>query len=317
MTKNFKFLLEEARELGLSLDILYPEKEVVEIRNSSRKIVVKEVFSFPNDPFSASAVLARNKEITYHFWKRENIPFPHSCYFKSLAEFPLESDSLNLRFPVVFKKSNGKKSIGIRTNITSFPELAKIVAKSDGSFIVQEMVFGKEYRLLIYKERLLGALELAPPQIIGNGIDTITTLIKHKNTHLQKKILLNEKVLQTLGKNGLSFDSTPGKSVLVLLQENSCLAEGGSSIDCTDIVHEKMLRLAIQAARAVNMRLAGIDVICENIAADPDTQKVSFLETNSFPSLSIHYDPTVGKPRRVIKDILEDIFFQLPKNIVS
>ena len=29
MTKNFKLLLEEARKIGLSTNIVYPEKEVV------------------------------------------------------------------------------------------------------------------------------------------------------------------------------------------------------------------------------------------------------------------------------------------------
>ena len=40
MTKNFKLLLEEAHALGLQVDIIYPEKEVVEIQNASKKIIV-------------------------------------------------------------------------------------------------------------------------------------------------------------------------------------------------------------------------------------------------------------------------------------
>lgn len=308
MTKNFKLLLEEARELGLTADVIYPEKEVVEIGNDSQKIIIKEVFSFADNPFSASAVLARNKEITYRLWERENIPFPRSRYFRNIASFSRDAADLNLKFPVIFKKSNGKKSIGIHTNIVSFQELAKIVGNSDGSFIVQEMAFGKEYRILVYKDRLLGALELVPPQIIGNGIDTIATLIHKKNRDLQEKILINEKVIQTLNKNNLSLDDVPEKDFCVSLQENSCLAEGGSSIDCTDVVHKDILRLVRKAAQAVNMKLAGVDLICEDISIDPAKQRVSFLETNSFPSLSIHYKPTIGKPRRVIKNILEDIF---------
>lgn len=308
MTKNFKLLLEEATAMGLTVNIVYPEKEVVEISEGSQKIIVKELFSFANDPSSASSVLAKNKEITYRFWERENIPFPRSRYFRNIASFPQDAADLNLKFPVVFKKSNGKKSIGIRTNIASFEELAKIVTDSDGGFIVQEMVFGKEYRILIYKDRLLGALELVPPQIVGNGVDTIATLIEKKNVDLQKKIILNGKVIQTLEKNSFSLETVPEKDVCISLQENSCLAEGGSSIDCTDIVHEDILELVKKSARVVNMQLAGVDLICEDISIDPRKQKVSFLETNSSPSLSIHYDPTVGKSRLVIKDILQDIF---------
>lgn len=312
MTKNFKLLLEEARALNLTTDIIYPEKEVVEISDDSQKIIVKEVFSFPDNPLSANTVLAKNKEITYRLWERRSIPFPRSRYFKNIFSFPHATADLHLKFPVVFKKSNGKKSIGIHTNIVSFHELEKVVARSEGSFIIQEMVFGKEYRVLVYKDRLLGALELVPPQIIGNGTDTIAALIQKKNIKLQKKIVINEKVIHTLKKNSLALDVVPEKGSCILLQENSCLAEGGSSIDCTDVIHADMLELAKKAARAVNMKLAGIDIICEDISIDPSKQKVSFLETNSFPDMSIHYEPTIGKPRRVIKDILEDVFAKQP-----
>lgn len=312
MTRNFRLLLEEAQNLGLSTNIVYPEKEVAEIWNGSRKIIVREAFIIANDPDSASISLAKNKEITHHLWEREHIPFPQSRYFKNIAAFPKTAADLDLKFPVVFKKSNGKKSLGVHTNILSFQELAKIVSDSDGSFIVQEMVFGKEYRLLIYKDRLLGALEMVPPQIIGDGIDSIARLIERKNVNLQKKVIINEKVLKTLEKKGLSLDTVPEEGLHILLQENSCLAEGGSSIDCTDIVHENILKLARTAAKAVNLKLTGLDLICEDISIDPHEQKFAFLEANSLPSLNIHYDPTVGKSRRVIKDILEDIFSKQP-----
>lgn len=308
MSKNFKLLLEEAHALGLSTDIIYPEKEVVEIGNASQKIIVKEVFSFPVDLFSASAVLAKNKEITYRLWERENIPISRGHYFKNIASFPKNAEDFDLKFPVILKKSNGKKSIGVRPNIASFSDLKKIVAESTGGFIVQEMAIGREYRLLIYKDRLLGALEHAPPMVVGDSESTIAELIEKRNLRFEKKIGTGEKVIQTLAKYDLTLDSIPKQGAPVTLLETCCLSEGATSTDCTDIVHEDMLRLALKAARAANMRLAGIDVICEDISIDPSKQSVSFLETNSFPSLSIHYTPMFGTSRHVIKDILEDIF---------
>jgi cyanophycin synthetase len=308
MTRNFRLLLEEARELGLQADTIYPEKEVAEISDGERKIIVREAFILSDDPSSASITLAKNKEITYHLWERDHVPFPRSYYFKNTSLFPKNAADLDLKFPVVYKKSNGKKSIGVHTNILSFEELSKIINESDGSFIIQEMVFGKEYRLLVFKGRLLGALEMVPPQIIGNGADSIGKLIEKKNSHLQKKIILNEKVAQTLKKNGFSLETIPEKDTCVLLQENSCLAEGGSSIDCTDIVHEDILKLTLTGAKAVNLQLAGLDLICEDISISPEKQKLAFLEANSLPSLDIHHLPTLGKPRRVIRDILKEIF---------
>lgn len=308
MTQNFKLLLRESDELGLMTNVIYPEREVVEIYDDSRKIIVKETFSLADDLSSASTSLSKNKEITHRLWTRDGIPFPKSRYFRKVSSFPREESSLNLRFPVIFKRSSGAKSIGVHSNISSFKELHRLVEASVGGFIVQEMVFGTEYRILVYKDRILGALEMVPPQVVGNGMDTILTLAKRKNDKLDTKIVMNEKVLRTLEKNGMTPDTVPEHGSIVLLQENSCLAEGGSSVDCTDIIHKKIRMLAIRAARSVNLKLAGVDLICEDISQDPDAQKISFLEVNSFPSLSIHYEPTIGEPRRVIRDILLDIF---------
>jgi cyanophycin synthetase len=308
MTKNFKLLLQEAHELGLSVDIIYPEKEVAEISTPSRKIIVKEVFSFPIDPLSASSVIAKNKEVTYRIWEREGIPTPRGHYFKNITAFPKNAEDFDLKFPVILKKSNGKKSIGLRQNIPSFPELTKITAESDGSFIVQEMARGKEYRLLIYKDRLLGALEHAPPQVVGDGVSDISLLIQKRNLDFKVKIPMDDTVIQTLAKYGLRLESIPEKDIPITLLETCCLSEGATSADCTDIVHPEMLQLAIKAAQTCNMRLAGIDVICKDISLGPSDQDVFFLETNSFPSLNIHYTPIFGAPRRVIRDILEDVF---------
>lgn len=308
MTRNFKLLLEETRQLGLSTSIIDPEKEVVEIWNDARKIIVREAFILANDPASASITLAKNKEITYRLWERAHIPFPRNRYFKNSMSFPRDVADLNLKFPVVFKKSNGKKSVGVRVNITTFQDLAKIVADSTGSFIIQEMVFGREYRLLLYKDRLLGALEHVPPQITGNGVDTIATLIGRKQADLRGKLLVDERVLPRLEENNLSLDSVLEKDSTYLLYATSCLSEGATSVDCTDSVHTDILRLARTAAEAVNLKLTGLDLMCQDISLAPDQQKIAFLEANSLPSLNIHYTPMIGKSRRVIKDILEDIF---------
>jgi len=310
MTHTFKLILEEARGLGLTTDVIYSEREVVEISDVSRKIILKETFSLAQNPESESFRLSKNKEITHRLWIREGIPFPRSHYFRSRKSFPSNPSQLPLAFPVVFKKASGAKSIGVRTNIHGFDELQLIVAGCDGGCIIQEMAFGTEYRLLVYGDRILGALEMVPPQVIGNGRDSILTLAQKKSDRLDLKIVMNEKVIRTLGKRGMTPETVPADGTRILLQENSCLAEGGSSVDCTDIVHEKIRSLAVRAARVVNLRLAGIDLICEDISADPDTQKIAFLEANSFPSLNIHYEPTSGTPRRVIRDILSDIFMK-------
>ncbi|NTW75332.1 MAG: hypothetical protein HGB34_00280 [Candidatus Moranbacteria bacterium] len=307
LNKNADLIMREAVGIGLSVDIVSREKELLEISDGSVTIRIMETFHLAENPKSESVKLSKSKELTHLLWERDHIPFPHGRYFRNTNAFKTDKRT-DFHFPVVVKESGGSKSRNIHTNIRSLEELRAVSERFHGGFIVQEMAFGREYRLLVLGDHIIGALEMIPPKILGNGVDTVLALVEARNADFGNTIIINEKVLETIEKRGFSPTSVPQDGEQVLLQENSCLAEGGSSRDCTDAVHEGIVALAAQAARAVNLRLGGIDLICEDISKSPDSQKILFLEINSRPSLSIHYEPGAGDARRVIRDILYDIF---------
>ena len=306
MSKNFQILIGEAKNLGLKTDIPPLGKKIVFISDGETEIAVEEVFCIENNPNSESYKISKNKSLTYYIWRKNGIPLPNSTYFKNTDEARESIDKI--KFPVIAKENSGSRSINIFPNIKNKEELLNILPNFAKGLVVQEMIFGKEYRILVFGNKILGCLNMVPPCTMGNGKNSIEELIIRKNTKSEKKIIINDKVLSALDKAAYSLAFVPPKDTMVYLQNNSCLAEGGTSVDCTDTIHESIKNLATKAAKLINLKLAGIDLICEDISLDAAKQKVYFLEANSRPSIDIHHFPSFGKKRNVAREILCDIF---------
>lgn len=160
----------------------------------------------------------------------------------------------------------------------------------------------------MYKGRLLGALHMVPPHVVGDGVHTVQALINTTNLRKEKKIKITPGVLITLEKSGYTLESVLPLGDTLVLQKNSRLSEGGTSRDCTSEVHPDFIDLAWNAVKATNLGLGGIDLICSDISKSPQSQSPAFLEVNTYPDLTIHYFPTDGIPQPVAKHILADIF---------
>ncbi len=308
MTKNSKIILEEARHLNLDIKILSDRKHLFVISGNGKEIIVRELFSMSANTDVDSYHLSKDKDITYLLWKRDSIPFPPYLYFKNQSDFLSRREDSHFDFPVIIKESNGSRSKNVIVNISSISDLENGTKNYPGGFVVQQMASGSEYRLLIYKGKLLGALRMIPPHVVGNGKDSIENLILEKNSYLDKKIIVNEAVKRNLQQASLHLKSIPNEKEIVFLQRNSCLSEGGSTEDCSEKVHEEIINLAWKATKAVNLNLGGVDIICSDISLSPQKQKLYFLEVNTYPDLYIHYHPSIGNARPVVRDILSDVF---------
>lgn len=308
MTKNSKIILEEARYLNLNVRILSERKHLFVLSRNGKEVVVRELFSMSANTNVDSYHLSKDKDITYLLWERDSVPFPPYLYFKNRDDFLNQQKKLPFDFPVIVKESRGSRSKNILVGISSINDLKDAARSYSEGFVIQQMVSGNEYRLLIYKGKLLGALRMIPPHVVGNGEDSIENLILEKNSHLDKKIIVNEVVERTLQQANLCLQSIPAKKEMIFLQKNSCLSEGGSTEDCTGKVHKEIIELAWKATRSVNLNLGGVDVICSDISLSPKEQKIYFLEVNTYPDLYIHYHPSAGDARPVVRDILSDIF---------
>jgi glutamate--cysteine ligase len=179
---------------------------------------------------------------------------------------------------------------------------------------VEEFVPGQEYRFLVidYVVRAIAFRE--PANVTGDGQSTIQQLIDKKNEgrgndyrHPLLKIVVDEEVKRHLNALSLTTNSVLKTGEKVYLRKNSNLSTGGDSIDVTDEMPDFYKDVAVKAAQAAGLKIAGIDIIIKDPEAAPSPENYIVVELNAPAMLSMHDFPYIGKNRHVEKYVLDAI----------
>lgn len=308
MIKNPPIIKQVVEEMGGKIEKIVPERGCFYIKIKGEKIFVSRKFQISVNFLSGKGATAF-KDVTYHLLNENGIPTPKTvCFYKkTFNEKDLKKKLNLLKYPIVIKDADGSNSKGVFVNIKTINEAENIIVRELNNYsrlIAQEMVFGKEYRVLILSNKAIGVLEMIPPRIFGDGKSTVKELIDKKQAKTHKKTKFNENLDKILFDQGVNLNSVLEKEKEIFIKINSCLAEGGEMRDATELINDKIELFCANAAEAVGKCLAGIDIICEDISKSPDEQNFTILEINGKPDLYIHYKPTYGKTRNVIKDII-------------
>lgn len=311
MIKNPPIIKQVVKEMGGTIEKIVPERGCFLIKINGEEIFVSRKFQIASDFLSGKALTAY-KDLTYVMLKKNNLPTPQTvCFYrKTLNATDLDKKLATLNYPIVVKDANGSNSKGVFTDIKSEIEAKRLIQKEINNFrflIAQEMVFGKEYRVLILKDKAIGVLEMIPPRIFGDGKNTVRTLITKKQEKTQSRTKFDSSLNKILQQQGVNIESILEKGKEVFLKKNSCLAEGGETRDMTDQINPTIKNICVKAAQSTGKYLAGIDLICDDITKSPDQQNTNILEINGKPDLYIHYNPTHGETRDVIRSIINFI----------
>lgn len=224
-----------------------------------------------------------------------------------------------LGFPVVVKPNSGSQGSGVAIANTKidFYRAMRAIFKTDRVAIVQKVVRGKDYRLVVLDNKVISAYERLPLKVLGDGKLSVQQLLKQKQrkfkkTHRDTQIKINDpRIRAKLHRQGLRLNSIPEKGKAVYLLDNANLSTGGDSVDVTDRIHSSYKKMAIRLTRDMGLRLCGVDVIVENdIRARPGRYWI--LEINSSPGLD-HY-VKVGKAQ---EKVVEDLYLEVLKSMAG
>jgi D-alanine-D-alanine ligase-like ATP-grasp enzyme len=157
--------------------------------------------------------------------------------------------------------------------------------------------------LLYLDGELVDAFVRRLPTVTGDGRSTVRSLIRQANDdRLRQGFGVSQVLLtadldmrRTLAKQGLSFGSVPaaGQSVVVktVVNEN-CGADNSSAMDvlCPAVVEQ-----GARAARALGVRLAGVDLITPDPTMPLEAARGVMLEVNAPPNFYYHYHKRGGE----------------------
>ena len=114
-----------------------------------------------------------------------------------------------------------------------------------------------------------------------------------------------------LKEQGLDFNYIPKKGEIIYLRENSNISTGGDSIDFTDDIHESYKKIAIEAAKSVNAKITGVDMMIQDINKEACENGYGIIEINFNPAIHIHCYPYKGLNRKVGEKVLNLLFKEI------
>jgi len=216
--------------------------------------------------------------------------------------------------PWVIKDARGSLSKYVWVNISNYQKAIPIFKKLFSSYrvrkvIIQEFIKGREFRVLVLKDKILGIVELIWPLVIGNSRLPVRKLIRNLEKKAKCKITTDRDLKNLIKFQGYSLDSVLPKNKKIYLKEHSSLRGGGKSKSVSVQVHPQIKEMCLQATKAVELELGGLDIIAEDLSVSPQSQRLKFIEINGRPDLWLHHLPDEGKPVNVTRKILKYIFF--------
>lgn len=264
-----------------------------------------------------SYFICDNKELTYKYLKKANVPIPKSMVFTreySVADIVASGKKMN--YPLVVKPTNGSGGHGVFVNISTDRQLKEavfIVRNKLGysNIIIQEHVTGDEVRVYVLDEKVLSAVNRLPANVIGDGKNTIIKLIEFKNDlrknvpHLyHRPINVDKKLVEKLKERNLSLDTILDKGQRVYLREVSNISTGGDPVEILNDLTEEQKEIAIKSVKAIpGLKHGGVDLMISQ-----SNTSGTVLEVNTRPGIGSHLFPISGKSVDIPKKLMNNYF---------
>ncbi len=251
-------------------------------------------------------------------------PIGKNCF----TEKEIVAEAEELGYPVVVKPLAGHKGQGVTTGITSPDEaiaafkkiLDAVGEEGDSDFdgaLVEQQIYGTDHRLLAVAGKFAAGLERVPAYVDGDGTETIEALIEKENATVIRldnarsplcKIKIDDDLTEYLKLQNLTIDYVPQADERVYLRRVANISAGGVSINVTDKVHPKNVKMVEDLAGFFNVTCLGIDVLAEDISKPWDEGNFGIIEINAGPGVFMHLAPAIGESIDVPGQIIESYF---------
>jgi glutathione synthase/RimK-type ligase-like ATP-grasp enzyme len=246
----------------------------------TRRFFVRSTYDLNS---AAAALVARDKELTKFFLARGGFPvLPGRTFFAARVERSFGRDAAaafayakEIGFPVMVKANSGAAGRGVECvrRADDFPEALDRVFAVDDVALIEPYVAGmRDYRVLVLDGEVLLAYERRPFSVTGDGASTLRGLVEQA-MELARARGAGAPDAVALPEEEESRVVPAGQEVRILAVAN--LSQGGSAVELEP--DRETARLAIDAARAMNLRFCGVDLLV-------DESSRWILELNASPT---------------------------------
>jgi len=276
-----------------------------------------------------SSDIAKDKDYANLFMKRMGYPVVSGKAFYSKEWCEMIGSKRNIHaayayarklgFPVIVKPNEGSHGTGVflvRTK-REFMRAMQFIFKHDRVALVQRVVRGRDYRIVVLDSKVISAYERIPLSVVGDGSSSIQELLKKKQKRFRgggrdTRIRLDDiRIAHKLGLQKLALRSVPERGKRIYLLDNANLSSGGDAVDVTKPIHSEFKKLAVKLTRDMGLRLAGVDLM---VAGDirQKLKKYWILEINAAPGLD-HYVKTGSAQQKIVENLYLKVLKSMAK----
>tara|TARA_Y100000741_G_scaffold119560_1_gene89779 strand:- start:3398 stop:4483 length:1086 start_codon:yes stop_codon:yes gene_type:complete len=264
--------------------------------------------------------------------KKYNFPVPRNQMIdkiKTKNDVDNIINNNNIGYPLVVKPIDGNNAYNVYTNINNNKQLKKILIEkflnkklkrcNKCNLMLEEHLYGKQYRLLLYKNNILDILEMIPSYIIGDGVNNIKDLILIENNKEKNKaypLIMDKHFLEV---KNLNVNSILNKNEKLTIN----LPKG--RLGCTykridkEKIHKDNIIMFENLYKIAGFDFIGVDFIINNLylSYKNDINKNGGInELNSSPSVAPHYFSKDIKPDYTVPINFLISYFELNEFII-
>lgn len=216
-----------------------------------------------------------------------NISYPLS---KSVSRLSQAEEFLTEQGRVVLKTSNKKLFSEEISNETALRRNFLRLKSCASEVLIQKFEEGDLYRILLMENRVIAVVNATPPEITGNGENTIRQLIQKQSRRKialsggESKIPLDSLTRGYISKQGYSLDHILPKGQKISVGKTANYHRGGNMTDITEAFPSSFKKIAIRLSRALSAPVLDIEIIIPDLS----TEKYYILEANIKPHLSYY-----------------------------
>jgi cyanophycin synthetase len=267
---------------------------------------------------SIAVEIASDKEETNKILADLGLPVPR----QRLAYDPEEAARAaeEIGYPVVVKPLDANHGRGVSIDLRDAEGVRTAfhhAAQHNRTVLVESFIRGFDHRLLVVAGELVAVAKRVPGHVVGDGVHTVEELVEELNRDPRRgigheKVLtrleFDHQALRLLAQKGLARESVPAAGEVVYLRSTGNLSTGGTAVDVTDLVHPDNREMAVRAARAIGLDVAGVDFLTTDVAESYKSTGGAICEVNAAPGFRMHVAPSEGTPRDVAGKVMDMLF---------
>ncbi len=281
-------IINEARRRGIGVDILDAEAAYFALNFGGRSIVCRESLS----ELTSAVAMSRcdDKAVTSRLLSQAGLRVPQQM----LVSTEEKSQAFLRQYGrIVVKPTRGEQGMGISVDIRDEDSLntaIKEARKFCDRVVLEEFAEGQDLRIIVIGFKVVAAAIRRPAQVTGDGQHTVQELIKKHSrrraaaTGGESHIPQDAETERCIQNAGYSMKSVLPQGEILLVRKTANLHTGGTIHDVTALLSHTLCQAAIEAARAIDIPVTGLDFLVPKI----DGKEYVIVEANERPGLANH-----------------------------